>query len=77
MAASITELTGTGLVDRRSASRDRRSFALTLTEAGSMKMREGDRRIAGHEAAMLADLAPAERDLLLDCLDRISAREES
>lgn len=75
MVALINDLVERGLVDREVAKTDRRAFSLTITAAGRKLLDDCLKRIAEHEAEMLADLSPAERDTLIDLLGRIEAKE--
>ena len=75
MVALINELVDAGSVDRRTATNDRRAFALELTRSGMATMRECQRRIVVHEEQMLRDLTQADRSTLIALLRRIEARE--
>jgi DNA-binding MarR family transcriptional regulator len=73
----IDELEAKGLVERRVNGADRRSRLLRLTAAGK-KTRDRLRPKAGvAQARILAPLAPAERELLLDMLVRIIDANEA
>ena len=75
MVALINDLVDRGLVDRKTAEGDRRAFALTITAKGKKLLDDCLKRIAEHEAGMLSDLTPAERETLIDLLGRIEAKE--
>lgn len=64
------------LIRRARASHDRRSYALSLTPSGERLLEEMRARIDAQEAEMAAALAPGERDLLLDMLQRVCIRLE-
>ncbi|NML04361.1 MarR family transcriptional regulator [Sphingomonas sp. G-3-2-10] len=75
MVALINDLVERGLIDRQVAQGDRRAFALTITAEGRKLLDQCLARIAEHEAEMLSDLSDAERDMLIDLLGRIEAKE--
>lgn len=70
-------LAGRRLIRRARASHDRRSYALSLTPSGDRLLSEMRARIEAQEAEMAAALAPGERALLLDMLERICGRLEN
>ena len=75
MVTLINDLVDRGLVDRKVARSDRRAFELTITREGQALLDDCLRRIAKHEAEMLADLSADERTTLIDLLRRIEAKE--
>ena len=75
MVALINDLVERGLIDRKVAEGDRRAFALTITDPGKALLETALGRIAVHEAEMLSDLSDAEREVLIDLLTRIEAKE--
>lgn len=75
MVSLINQLVDAGLIDRRTASDDRRAFALNLTPAGEAMLKDCHARIEKHEQRMLADFTAAERRTLIALLNRIAARE--
>jgi len=60
-----------GLVVRESVSRDRRKYALHLTEAGREELRAIRERIPFHEERLAKRLGPAEREQLIALLDKV------
>jgi DNA-binding MarR family transcriptional regulator len=67
----VEELVGMGLVERRVNDADRRARLLRLTSRGErLRARQHPIQIAG-QWRVLAALAPAERELLLDLLVRV------
>jgi DNA-binding MarR family transcriptional regulator len=75
MVLLINQLVDAGQLDRKTASEDRRAFALTLTPTGAATLQDCLKRIETHEKRMLADLSAAERKTLIALLTRIEARE--
>lgn len=75
MVALINQLVDAGLVDRQTASDDRRAFALNLTPAGGAMLETCLARIKHHEQRMLAGFTAAERRTLIALLTRIEAQE--
>lgn len=75
MVALINQLVDAGLVDRQTATYDRRAFALNLTPAGDAMLKDCLARIEQHEQRMLAGFTAAERRTLIALLSRIEAQE--
>ena len=75
MVSLMNELVDAGLLDRRTATDDRRAFALNLSPAGETMLADCLDRIEAHEREMLADFTAAERRTLIALLTRIEARE--
>ena len=75
MVSLMNELVDAGLLDRRTATEDRRAFALNLSPAGEAMLADCLDRIEVHESEMLADFTAAERRTLIALLTRIEARE--
>lgn len=75
MVALINQLVDADLVDRQTASYDRRAFALNLTPAGDAMLKDCLARIETHEQRMLAGFSAAERKTLIALLTRIEAQE--
>jgi DNA-binding MarR family transcriptional regulator len=74
MVYLVDDLEQAGLVERVSDPRDRRSKLIRVTESGHERLRELQRLGRAAEDEILADLAPAERELLRDLLRRVAAR---
>jgi DNA-binding MarR family transcriptional regulator len=72
VVAVIDRLESAGLVRRRPAPNDRRSYALALSDRGAAAYDELELRIAEQEQRMTRHLSPAERALLIDLLGRIA-----
>jgi MarR family transcriptional regulator, lower aerobic nicotinate degradation pathway regulator len=73
LGAILDALEREGLVERRATSRDRRVRRIFLTNAGRAVL---DRRAplgAAHEAELLGDMSPKDRDRLAAMLDRLDA----
>jgi DNA-binding MarR family transcriptional regulator len=62
-----------GLVERRRNPNDRRLHAVHLTDAGTTLLRGIARVAREHDEAVLAPLAPEERDRLWDLLSRLAS----
>lgn len=75
MVSLINQLVDSDLVDRQTASDDRRAFALTLTKAGEAMLADCLTRIEAHEERTLSGLSAAERKTLVTLLGKIEARE--
>jgi len=73
VVAVIDRLEERGLVARRRAPNDRRSYALELTAAGRALLTRLRPLVAAHEARLAAGLSVEERQLLIDLLRRIAA----
>jgi DNA-binding MarR family transcriptional regulator len=72
MVTLIDDLERRRLVRRRPHPNDRRAHALYLTQAGKRLLGKALEVAIGVEAALCADLAPAERDQLLGLLARLA-----
>jgi DNA-binding MarR family transcriptional regulator len=68
MVAVIDELEERGLVERRRDPRDRRVWAVHLTDGGREALEVGRRHAVDVEAALLAPFADADRERLRDML---------
>jgi DNA-binding MarR family transcriptional regulator len=75
MVTLVNELVDAGYIDRSVAKDDRRAFTLSVTPMGESALRDGVRAILQQEAHLLSDLNTAERELLINLLRRIEARE--
>ncbi len=69
----INELTSRNLIVRRADPRDRRALTLHLTAAGEALLDEAAGLIGKHEKRMLTRLSVAERNKLLELLEKIAA----
>ena len=69
----INELTGAGLIERNTSPRDRRALVLNLTGKGEELLDKAAGLIADHEERMLVRLSAAERNRLLDLLEKLAA----
>jgi DNA-binding MarR family transcriptional regulator len=72
LVALIDDLEGRGLVERRRDPRDRRNYAISLTDAGHRTMREISAVAKQHEQSMTAALHDDERAQLASLLRRIA-----
>ncbi|WFE38259.1 MarR family winged helix-turn-helix transcriptional regulator [Micromonospora sp. WMMD998] len=68
----LNELEAAGLVERRRSPEDRRRHVVSLTAAGTTRLREAECGLAGAEDDVLSALTPDERNLLYDLLRRAS-----
>ena len=73
MVELIDELESQGIVVRRRNASDRRSYALSLTPKGRTVQKRAARAFDGAADEFLNALKPAERDQLLDMLQRLIA----
>ncbi len=73
MVALVDGLESKGLIERRPHPEDRRAYSLALTEAGAETFGQAMRAAFGVEAAMCAPLQQAEREQLLDLLQKLAA----
>lgn len=71
MVGVVDQLEARGLVERRQGD-DRRTNGLWLTRPGRQLLARALRRIAEHERRIAARLSAAERNRLLQLLDKIS-----
>ena len=69
----INELTSRNLIVRRADPRDRRALTLHLTAEGEALLDEAAALIGKHEKRMLTRLSAAERNKLLELLEKIAA----
>lgn len=74
MVYLVDDLEKAGLVERVPDPRDRRSKLVRATPAGLERLAELQKLAAAAEADLLADLSPAETELLRSILQRIAAR---
>jgi DNA-binding MarR family transcriptional regulator len=72
VVAVIDRLEAGDLVRRMKVATDRRSYALTLGERGRAIIDELRRRVLAHEQRIARNLSAAERQSLLDLLDRVA-----
>jgi DNA-binding MarR family transcriptional regulator len=73
MVAIVDELEARGLLERRPNLTDRRVRELHLTEAGRELLDQAFREAAAYEQQVSSPLDSAERERLLDLLERVSA----
>jgi DNA-binding MarR family transcriptional regulator len=69
----LNDLEAEGLVERRRSPEDRRRHVVSLTAAGTKRLREAECALAGVEDEVLGALQPAERDTLYELLRRASS----
>jgi DNA-binding MarR family transcriptional regulator len=74
MVAFVDALEARGLLERRHNPEDRRTRALHLTEVGRELLERAFAVAAGYERDLCADLDGAERERLLDLLQRVGPR---
>jgi DNA-binding MarR family transcriptional regulator len=74
MVAFVDALEARGLLERRLNPEDRRTRALHLTDAGRDLLERAFALAAAHERDLCAGLSAAEREQLLDLLQRVGAR---
>ena len=74
MVYLVDDLEAAGLVERVPDPNDRRSKLIRATPAGTARLCELRKATAAAEAELLADLSPAESELLRSLLQRIVAR---
>jgi DNA-binding MarR family transcriptional regulator len=77
MTYLLDDLVRAGLVERRPDPADRRVRRVALTDAGSAKVCEVERRLRCAEEEVLGPLEPAERDTLRALLRRVATRNAS
>ena len=73
MVAFIDELEERGLVERRRNPRDRRAHAVHLTAKGRRLYDKALQTAVDYEERFCADLSPADREQLLELLQRLAA----
>ncbi|MBI1395156.1 MAG: MarR family transcriptional regulator [Betaproteobacteria bacterium] len=74
LVPALNKLEQRGLVERRSAPADRRSNGLFLTTAGAELLHDATGAVREHEAGIASGLTGAEREQLMDMLDRLAPR---
>ncbi len=74
MTNRIDRLAARGLVERHPSLDDRRSVLVQLTEAGAAKVDAALIDLLAHERRILADLEPADAELLATLLRRVLTR---
>ena len=72
----VTKLETEGLLSRERSETDRRQLTLTLTDEGRRRARDFIESRREFEGLAFDCLAPAERDRLLETLDRVAERWE-
>ena len=72
MTYLLDDLEGAGLVERRPDPSDRRARRILLTEKGTDRLCELERRLRAVEDQLLDPLDPAERDVLRELLRRLA-----
>ncbi len=75
MVALIDELESKGIVKRKRSIKDRRTYALALTQNGRMVLRELSHVAADHEVALCAALSEGEKLQLGNLLRRIAEEQ--
>lgn len=75
LVAIVDELEKKGLVERRDHPRDRRSYALYLTETGRQTMQAIGKVAREHQEELCAALNDGERAQLASLLQRIAAQQ--
>ena len=73
LTPALTDLEKRGLIQRRRAPQDRRSYALFVTAEGEAVLRELSGHAAAHDAALDALVGPKQREVFLAILRRIAA----
>lgn len=73
LTPALTDLEKRGLIQRRRAPQDRRSYALFVTAEGEAVLRELSGHAAAHDAALDALVGPEQRAMFLAILRRIAA----
>jgi DNA-binding MarR family transcriptional regulator len=71
VVAALNELADHGLIQRAPDPDDRRRNVITITRAGTRKLRELDAVLAGVQEQLLAPLSPADRRKLVTLLLRL------
>ena len=71
VVAMVDELEEAGLVERRRNPADRRAYALEVTETGSSWLAQAGPLLSAAEDRMLSELDAAEREQLLNLLQRV------
>ncbi|PZP42382.1 MAG: MarR family transcriptional regulator [Azospirillum brasilense] len=73
LTPALADLEKRGLIQRRRAPQDRRSYALFVTAEGEAVLRELSGHAAAHDAALDALVGPEQREMFLAILRRIAA----
>ncbi|SEF59460.1 MarR family winged helix-turn-helix transcriptional regulator [Marinobacterium lutimaris] len=73
MVAAVDKLEQLNLIERRPSKRDRRSYALYLTEHGQEFYTELVDRVIKHEEKLCERLKPGEKEWLVEVLGRFSS----
>ena len=73
MVYLVDDLEAAGLVERVPDPNDRRSKLIRATEAGAIRLCELRRATEAAEAELLADLSPAETEMLRSLLSKVAA----
>jgi len=76
MVAVVDELEKRGLLERRPHARDRRVRNLHLTAAGKKLLKQAERQAEQFDREVADQLGEADRERLLDLLDRVAAGVE-
>ena len=76
MVAVVDELEKRGLLERRPHARDRRVRNLHLTAAGKKLLKQAERQAEQFDREVAEQLGEADRERLLDLLDRVAAAVE-
>ena len=76
MVAVVDELEKRGLLERRPHARDRRVRNLQLTAAGKKLLKQAERQAEQFDREVAEQLGEADRERLLDLLDRVAAGVE-
>jgi len=74
LVAVVDHLEAGGFLERHTHPLDRRSRTLHVTEQGRATLASAMRLAMGYEQQLCGDLAPEERAVLLDLLDRLASR---
>jgi DNA-binding MarR family transcriptional regulator len=73
MVVTVDALEAAGLAERRASSRDRRARVVTVTKAGTRKVRAAEALLDRGRADVLGELAPWERDVFLTALSKLAS----
>jgi len=71
LVPALDKLEARGLVARRASAEDRRVNGLWLTQDGTALLKKLKQRVARHEQRLAQNLSEAEREQLIDLLQRI------
>lgn len=72
MVAAVDKLENLNLIERRPSKKDRRSYALYLTDHGQVFYQELVDRVIKHEDKLCERLKPGEKEFLVEVLGRFS-----